>query len=188
MNSEGKSIMKKRAAFVFSLTILCGLPARASAESCTEAQAYNKMMALSRAQARFMALGSETIGTEMMMESAGVGQTLADKKYDDACAKYEAIAVKYKIDLKKEALGLVTYEELAKDGGKRGGSCSQAEAHIKMMGMHQQLEDKAALGEVSRDIFTTFGKDTTKLGELMFTDPSEMCKQLDGLKGKYKLN
>lgn len=124
-------------------------------------------------------------GAELAKATSAVGQTLADKKFAEACAQYDQIAQKFGVDLKKESEGMVTYQEILKDGGKRGGACSQADASKKMMDMHQQLEDKAAMGEVDRDIFRKFGDDTAKLTELLLTNPSEMCKKLDELKPKY---
>lgn len=179
MNAISRSIVLFLSAVCFAST--------AVAAPCSEADAYNKMMALGRVQSRLMSGKDLRVGGELAQEVANVGQVLADKKFDQACAQYDAIAKKYNVDLQKETQGLVTFDELQKDGGKRGGECSQADASIKMMNMHQQLEDMAALGDVDRDIFRKFGDDTSKLSELLLTNPSEMCRKLDALKPKYGL-
>lgn len=174
---------------ILPISTLCLISQSAAAE-CNQTEAYNKMLALNKAQARIAAASPQSVdsaGTKLAMESAGIGQLLADQKFDEACKQYEMLAIKYGIDLKKEAKGMVTFEELAKDGGARGGECGVAEASKKMMGLHEQLQDKVALGEVSSDVFRDFGKDTEKYGELMMTNPSEVCRQLEGLKTKYKL-
>ena len=174
-----------------AIAILLIVSAKLSfAADCTESEAYDKMMALGRAQSRIMSSGGQagmSVGSKLATDTAMVGQMLADKKFGEACRKYDEIAAKYKIDLTKEQDGMVTYNELAKDGGKRGGECGLAEAQKKMMGMHQQLQDQVALGDVDSNVFRQFGEDTAKLNELMFTDPSEVCRRLDGLKEKYKV-
>ena len=160
------------------------------AETCNESQAYNKMLAFGRAQSRIVAEGGQVamnLGGEMTVASGPASELIAQKKFDEACAKYEELAKKYGIDLNKEQQGMVTIEELAKDGGKRGGECGIVEAQKKMMGMHEQLQDKVALGDADQDVFRQFGEDTAKIGELMSTNPSEACRQLDALKPKYKV-
>ncbi len=177
--------------FLISLTTAQIIPATGIAESCDENAAYNKMMALGRAQSRIIGSGGQAAqqtGMRITMDSASISELLAQKKFDEACAKYDAVAKKFGIDLAKESEGLVTMQELSKDGGKRGGICSQADAHIKMMNLHNQLQDKVALGDVDQDVIKRFNNDSTKFGELMYTDPSEMCRKLDTLKEKYKLN
>lgn len=159
--------------------------------TCTQAQAYNKMLALGRAQARIMAAnpsGGQTIGARISIEVSRVGQVLADKKFSEACAKYDEIAGRYDLDLKKESNGLITYEELAKDGGKRGGICSQADASKKVIDLNRQVSEKVSRGESKQDAFQQFNEDAGRLSELLYTDPSKMCASLDGLKGKYGLN
>ena len=158
------------------------------AETCTEAQAFNKMFAINRAMSRMMAQGgavAQTAGAQISMDSAPISALLGEKKYDEACAKYDALAQSNKIDIAKELQGIVTFEELQKDGGKRGGVCSQAEAHVKMMGIFQKVQDKVALGDADGDAFRKFSDETTKIGELMYTNPSEMCKRLDEIEKKF---
>lgn len=161
-----------------------------SADTCTESQAFNKMMALNRAQGRMMNGGNITANSPAVLlakESAPIGQLMAQKKFGDACAQYDALATKYKIDLVAESKGLLTLEQLTKDGGKGNGTCSVADASKKLMGLHQQLENKAAKGDVSRDVFKTFGEDTKAVGELMVTNPTKACELLDTVKTKYQL-
>ena len=162
----------------------------AFAAPCTENDAMNKMLALNRAMGRMTASGNltpDSPGVKLTQESGGASELIANKKFEEACAEYDQLATKYKIDLKKESEGLVTIEELQKDGGKRGGECSVADASKKMMEIHGQIQDQVALGDADGDALREFGKDTEPFGELMVTNPSEVCRRLDGLKAKYKL-
>lgn len=164
--------------------------ANALAAPCSEDDAMNKMMALNRAISRMMASGPMTPdspGVKLTQESGPASELIAAKKFDEACAEYDKLAAKYKVDLKGESKGLLTMDDLRKDGGKRGGECSIADASKRMMEMHGQIQDQVALGDADGDALREFGKDTAPFGELMVTDPSEVCRQLEGLKGKYKL-
>ena len=163
----------------------------AQAADCNEKQAYNTMLAFNRALSRMMAQSNMTPnspGIKAATESAPAGQLIADKKFAQACRKYQELAKKYQVDLAKEADGLITMEQAEKDGGKGSGGCSQADAHMKMMNMHQQLEDKAATGDVEHKQSLKFAEETKAFGDLIFTNPSEMCRRLDALKPKYGLN
>jgi len=67
------------------------------------------------------------------------------------------------------------------------GECDIATAAQRNMALHGQLEDMAARGEVSRDIFRTFADDTKDFGDLYVSNPAEICRRLDALKVKYKV-
>jgi len=159
------------------------------AETCSEAQAFNKMFALNRALSHRLAQAGATreIALKLNDESADVPPLLGEKKYDEACKKYDELAKKFQIDFKKEMDGLLTFEDLQKDDGKRGGICGQGDAHAKMMENFKKLQSKVAGGAVDEDVFSKYGEDTQKVEELMYTNPSELCKKLDEIGKKYGL-
>ena len=113
-----------------------------SADKCSESEAMNKMLAFSRVFSRIATVrGSSSVdlATQMTMESGAIHELIAAKKYGEACDKADELAKKYNLDLNAEAKGMVTFEELQKDGGKRGGECSLAEAAQRHMEFHGQL-------------------------------------------------
>ncbi len=65
--------------------------------------------------------------------------------------------------------------------------CTIAYAAQRTMALHQQLEDKVAAGEVDRDVFRSFGKETEEFGELYASDVPEVCRRLEKIREKYHL-
>jgi hypothetical protein len=163
------------------------------ANACTKDEAFNKMMAIGRAQQSMMsAAGGDNAKmlyvAEMAKEVGDVGKVLADGKYAEACGYYDKIARKYKVDLKESAKGMVTMAEIRKDGGKQGGSCSQADASVKMMNLSQKMEDKAALGDITRGQLGEFLKEIGTHNDLMYSNPSGFCSELDKIAAKYSVS
>lgn len=179
---------KKTLLAIAALTI----PYNAFAESCTQEQAYNRMMAFNRGQSRLMEETPnptpDSPAMKLMTESGPANELMAAQKYSEACDAFSALAKKYGLDLAKEAEGMTTFAELQKDGGKRGSECGVADVSRKMMALHQQLEDRAALGDAPRDILRRYGEDTKPVGDLMVTDPGKACALLEELRVKYKLD
>lgn len=176
------------AVILLLVALIIVLPVRSMA--CTQEEALNKMMAIGRAQTRLINQpddASQMRVVKLATEVASVGQVLADKKYDEACRRYDEIAAKFDIDLKAESTGMVTIQDIKKDGGKRGGVCSQSDAHKRMMDYFGQIDDRIANRDEGQLTATRFRNDTTSLNEIMYTDPSEVCRRLDGLKEKYHL-
>lgn len=182
--------MKNKTFNKFILTIIASisfcLPSYAFSE-CTQEQALNKMMALGRAKQERQKKGGTGSVVNLTVDIAKVGKVLADKNYSLACQKYDQIATKHKVDLNQKMKGMVTMEEMKKDGGKGNGSCSQSDASKKMMGYMNQLEDKVALGDTDSSQIKLFSNDIGKFGDLIYTNPSQYCSKLDGLKAKYNL-
>lgn len=147
---------------------------------CNREQAFNKMLALGRAKARFQASeGMSQRVALLTVDVAEVGKTLGDKKYGEACRRYDEIAAKYNIDLAEMQKGMVDMAAAAKDGGKGGpGGCSQADASKKMMAAVHALQDRAALGEGDMQDISRFMNALNPYGELMSTNPTAYCKKI----------
>lgn len=176
-----------KSAFV---VILLSLASCSQSRTCDESQAYNKMLALGKVQGRLAADGG-AVGTSMSaalgVESGKVSELIAQKKYEEACQMAEGIAKKLEINLAEEQKNMITFEQLAKDGGKGSGTCSIADAAKKQMDVHGLLQAEVDAGRRSTDVFQQFNDDTKSYAELLSTDPSAACKLMDDLKTKYKL-
>ena len=168
-------------------TVLVGCT---GSKECSQSDAYNKMMALGRAQARIVAASGAADGSvsaALTIESGSISELIAAQKFQDACLRADQVAKKLGLDLDSEMKGMLTIEQLAKDGGKGSGICSLAEAAQKQMAVHQLIQEQVNKGKLSDDAFRRFGDDTSKFGELMYTDPSAVCQKLDELKKSYGL-
>jgi capsule polysaccharide export protein KpsE/RkpR len=173
------------------LFILLSISSCTGSQDCTESVAYDKMMALNRESARVVGSGAPSamaISLQMSKETGEIAELIAAKKLNEACAKADEMAKGYNIDLKEASKGMLTYDQLAKDGGKSvGGVCSLTEAAQKQMAVHNQLQDKVNKGQAEVDVFKQFNADMAPFSEMFTSNPSEVCKQLDKLKIKYNL-
>ena len=177
---------------LFSLTISFSvlLLACSGSSECSESEAYNKMLALGRAQARIVAANpasSGEVAAGLTVESGAISELIAARKFQEACIRADAVAKKVGIDIAAEMKGMLTIEQLANDGGKGSGVCSLADAAQKQMQVHQLLQAQVDQGKASSDVFRKFNDDTAKFGELMYTDPSAVCQKLEELKKSYGL-
>ncbi len=148
----------------------------------------NKMLALSKVQARLVARGGEAgreLSQTLAEESVPVGLLISEEKFEEACRKAAAIEAKYRLNLAREQENMVSAEQLLADGGKGSGSCSIADAAKMQMEVHSQLQAEVDAGRKPQEIFEEFGKDTLGIGEFLSTNPSKACELLTRLKGKY---
>ncbi len=165
----------------------------AYAEKCTKDQAMNRMMAMNRASDRML----KEVGPShdarrkqvvLNQELAAVGVFLGDGKYNEACSIYSEIAKKWGINIEEASKGMLTMKDLKKDGGKsRGGKCSLADASIKMNTLLQKLSSMKAEGQevdaISKEYHTLIGEKS----DLMSTNPSAFCDEIDGFKKLYSI-
>lgn len=175
---------------LFYLALILGICLPTPAMACTQNEAFNKMMALGRAnQAMLRGAGQDRAkqitAADMATEVTSVSDYLAKEKYAEACKYYDAIARKYSIDMEEAAEGMITMEELAKDGGRRGGRCSQADASKKVMEITNVINDKVAMGDVSGDVLKRFLAEAGKHNDLIYANPSAYCDEIDKIKKKY---
>ncbi len=162
----------------------------AACSKCDENQAYNKMLALGKAQGRIAAVpgdGGPAVAAAMGKESAIVSELIAQKEFSKACSKADELAKRFDINLDEEQKNMITIEQLKTDGGKGSGSCSIADAAKMQMEVHGMLQAKVNAGEMSSDIFRQFNTDTQGYAEMLSTDPSAACKLFEDLKEKYNL-
>lgn len=181
--------MKKKWMNVVLFVMVFGIFA-CNSNSCDENQAYNKMMALNKVIARMFADGGEGMtqfAAAMQIESGKISELIAQQKVNEACKMADDFAAKYKINLAEEMKGMITMEDLKKDGGKGTGACTLAEAAQKQMALHSLLQAEVDAGRRSSEVFRQFGEDTRSFGEFLTTDPTKACELIDQLKVKYGL-
>lgn len=178
---------------LIATSIILLSPVCVLSETCTKDQAMNRMMAIGRAQHERLIAATNSyedrknIG-DLATEIADVGAVIGEGKYNEACERYNDIAKKWNIDLKKASEGMLTMKDLKKDGGKsRGGKCSQAEASIKMNALLTKLQDMKSNGDDVEAINAEYYKTITTKSDLMSTNPSAFCDEIDGFKSLYSL-
>ncbi len=162
--------------------------------ACTQTEAVNKMMAINRVQ-QAMVLESSNDNNEKeltkMLHSLNVDMQnvhdnyLNKNDYNESCNQYDTILKKYNIDLEKASKDMLSIEELKKDGGKKGGSCSISEASKKMMTTIKKLQSLSENADISMEEFLEFHSKHDKLLLLMSTNPSKYCDELDALSKNY---
>ena len=169
-----------------AIVCLVLLHSSSTAFACTRDEAFNKMMALGRARQAMMADRSNMrTAVDLAKETADVGKVLAAEKYTEACGYYDKIAAKYGVDLKEASKGMITMEQIRKDGGKKAGACSQSDAAKKLASISQDIQDKIALGDEPASVYRNFSAEVQKNNDLMYTNPSAFCVKLDQLNKKY---
>lgn len=176
-------------AFILTLCLFL-LNSSSTAFACTRDEAFNKMMALGRARQALMNQAGRDrsrirTAVDLAKETADVGKVLAAEKYSEACGYYDKIAAKYGVDLNEAAKGMITMEQIRKDGGRNGGACSQSDAAKKLASISEDIQDKVALGDQPASAYSEFAKEVQKNNDLMSTDPSAFCAKLDQLNKKY---
>lgn len=162
--------------------------------ACTQTEALDKMMAISRVQ---YAMATESSNdneekelTKMLRSLTADMQDVDDnymkkEDYSQACTQYDKIFEKYNLDINKTSKDMLTMEDLKKDGGKKGGSCSLSEASKNMMSTIQKMQMLMENADIAMEEFLQFNSEHEKILPLMTTNPSKYCDELDLLKEKF---
>ena len=183
-----------RAALVLALAALCS--SSESAAACTREQAFNRMMALNQYGMKLQASLPDPLKdpqgyearyarvNEFSTRLGAVGKPLADQKYEQACASYDALAKDYHVDLAAQAVRpLTSVEAVPKQGDKAG--CDLAEASRRSMRLTESFQNKARAENLGRDDWQRFGKRTEAVGLLMQQDPAKACVLIESIAREY---
>ena len=162
--------------------------------ACSQEEAFNKMMAIGRVQ---QAMSIETSNddkertlTKMLGSLNADMQTINETymlkdEYNNACSAYDSVVEKYNIDMEKASKDMLTIAELKEDATKKGGSCSIADASIKMMGTIEEMQKLMTNADIAMEEFEEFSTKHEKILPLMSTNPSKYCDELDNLSQNY---
>jgi len=174
------------------------LLASAAAVACTRDEAFNRMMALGQYGMKLQATLPDPLKdpagynakypriTEFGTRLSAVGKVLADQKYDDACATYDALARDYHVDYAAQNVRpLSALEAEAKNPPKDG--CDLAESARRSVWLTQAFKKRADAEQLGRDDWQQFGKDTQLIGPMMQQDPQQACEMIDTVARKYRL-
>lgn len=183
-----------RLCFALSLAVTV-----AHAHACSHDDAYNKMMALNQYGMTLQSALPDPLKDpaaynanyrrviDFATRLGEVGKTLAAKEYDQACAKYDALASDYRVDMAGQHVRpLSEIEAEAKKPPK--WKCDLAEAARRSMWLTQSFQKHAESEHLDRDAWQRFGKETEPVGLLMQQDPNEACGLIDDIAAKYGLH
>lgn len=172
--------------------------APAAAAACTRDDAFNRMMALNQYGMKLQATLPDPLQdpagynakypriTEFGTRLAAVGKVLAERRYDDACATYDALAKDYHVDYAAQNVRpLSALEAEAKHPPQDG--CDLAESARRSVWLTQAFKQRADAEQLGRDEWQQFGKDTQLIGPMMQQDPQQACEMIDTVARKYRL-
>lgn len=187
------------AACVMACVLLAVLGSSTPSLACTREQAFNRMMALNQYNMKLQAslpdplkdpAGFEAARprvTEFATRLGAVGKTLADQKYDAACAAYDALAHDYAVDIAAQGVRpLSALEAEAKHPPSAG--CDLAEASRRSVALVEAFRRRAQAEHLDRDAWQRFGKDNEPIGLAIQQDPRRACELVDEVARRYDLS
>ncbi len=153
--------------------------------TCTKDEAYNKMMMLGAEGGKRMQEYMKTNDSSIKLMPPAltdVGVLMEKEKYSEACAAYDKIAKEYGVDFKEASKSTLSMAELRKDGGKKGGECSLADASIRFLNVSNIL--------LSQGLAKTLEKSDLyhQANQMMVSDPSKSCQLTEQLAKKYNVS
>lgn len=162
--------------------VLATLPLLTTNATCTQDEAFNKMMILGSEGAKRMHAFMKTNDSSIKLmppEVTNAGVLLAEEKYTEACAIYDKVAKEYGVDFNEGAKTTLSMEELKDDGGKKGGECSLGDASLRFLNVSNIL--------LARDMSKELEKSDLyhQASEQITDNPSKSCQLTKDLADKY---
>lgn len=166
------------------ITILMTLPLLTVNATCTQDEAFDKMMILgAEGGKRMHAYMKGNKSVKLLPDDVtNAGVLLAEKKYTEACAIYDKVAKEYGVDLKKGAKTTLSMKELKEDGGRKGGACSLADASLRFLNVSNILIARGLSKQLEKsDLYH-------KASEQITDNPSKSCQLTQELADKHNVS
>ena len=164
--------------------LLSTLPLLTANATCTQTEAYDKMMILGSEGAKRMHAYMKGNKSVKLLPDAvtNAGVLLSKQKYTEACAIYDKVAKDYGVNLTKGAKTTLGMKEIKKDGGKKGGACSLGDASLRFLNVSNIL--------VARGLSKTLEKSDLyhKASEQITDNPSKSCELTQKLAEQYNVS
>lgn len=169
---------------IIKLSLLSALPLLTANATCTQTEAYDKMMILGSEGAKRMHAYMKGNKSVKLLPDAvtNAGVLLSEKKFTEACAIYDKVAKDYGVNLTKGAKTTLGMKELKKDGAKKGGVCSLRDASLRFLNVSNIL--------LARGLSKTLEKSDLyhKASEQITDNPSKSCELTQRLAEKYNVS
>ena len=169
---------------LIKILLLATLPILSANATCTQDEAFNKMMILgAEGGKRMHAYMKGNKSVKLLPDDVtNAGVLLAEQKYTEACAIYDKVAKEYGVDLKEGAKTTLSMKELKEDGGQKGGVCSLADASLRFLNVSNIL--------LARGLSKTLEKSDLyhKSSEQITDNPSKSCELTKELAAKYNVS
>ncbi len=176
--------------------LLLGSVSYSTQAACTREGALNRMTALNQFGMKLQAALPDPLKDPTGYEAnyrqvidfnsrlGAVGETLAAKKYDEACASYDALAKDYHVDLAAQKVRSITAVEAEAKHSPAGG-CDLAESARRSAWLTESFETFANANHLGREDWQRFSKETEQIGLLMQQDPNQACARIDTVAADY---
>ena len=169
---------------LIKVTLLITLPLITANATCTETEAFDKMMILGSEGAKRMHAYMKGNKSVKLLPDAvtNAGILLSEQKYTEACAIYDKVAKDYGVNLKKGAETTLSMKELSEDGGKKGGTCALGDASLRFINVSNILLARGLSKELEKsDLYH-------KASEQITDNPTKSCELTQKLADKYNVS
>ncbi|HZP67497.1 MAG TPA: hypothetical protein VFB32_14435 [Rudaea sp.] len=182
-----------------AVLLVLGALASPVVHACTREDAFNRMMGLNQFAMKLQAKLPDPLKDpegynaklprfrEFSERLAGVGKTLADNKFDEACAAYDALARDFQVDIAAQGVRPLSALEAEAEHPPQDG-CDLGEAAKRSVELTEKFQKRADAEHLGRDDWQRFGKDMEPVGLAMQKDPFAACAMMEAIAAKYKLH
>ena len=170
---------------LIKVMLLITLPLITANATCTQDEAYNKMMILGAEGAKRMHAYMKNKNAKVTLLPDYVSKVspfMEKEEYTKACEIYDDVAKKYGINFKKDEKITMSMKEIKEDGGRKGGVCSLGDAALRFLNVSNILLARGLAKKLEKsDLYH-------KASEEMTLHPSKSCQLTQELAEKYNVS